>query len=430
MPKWPQPLSTASPLERAGNSNSMAYFPMISSILPSSSLLWNVDFCYLLALASFIFVFCLYLLHLLAITYGKYRLHRKVDPVKCPAGVSIIKPLVGTDDNLFFNLESFFKLKYPTYEILFCVQDSNDPALKLVESLRTKYKNVDSRVFIGGKAVGLNPKINNMMPAYEACKYPLILISDSGIYMRDDALMDMVISMTDDVALVTQTPYTVYRPGFGAILEQIYFGTGHARIYLAGNCLEFICSTGMSSLMRKKALDDCGGMQSFGAYLAEDYFFGVALKQRGWRSVIASMPALQNAANTDAKRFNERICRWIKLRVAMLPHTIILEPLQDCFLSGIIGAVSSYYLFSWNPFLYFLVHVGYWCTCDYILLSVMENGPVPFSVALYLRGWLFREGGAFLTYLKALLDPDIVWRNGTYRLNWGGRISPRYPTKS
>lgn len=44
-----------------------------------------------------------------------------------------------------------------------------------------KYPLVDAHLFLGGSVVGVNPKINNMQPGYEAAKYEYIMISDSGI---------------------------------------------------------------------------------------------------------------------------------------------------------------------------------------------------------------------------------------------------------
>uniref|UniRef100_A0A1B0C4E5 Ceramide glucosyltransferase n=1 Tax=Glossina palpalis gambiensis TaxID=67801 RepID=A0A1B0C4E5_9MUSC len=67
------------------------------------------------------------------------------------------------------------------YELLFCVEDKTDPAIQLVESLTAKYPQVEASIFLGGSNVGVNPKINNMHPGYEAAKYELVMISDSGI---------------------------------------------------------------------------------------------------------------------------------------------------------------------------------------------------------------------------------------------------------
>ncbi|GBP15136.1 Ceramide glucosyltransferase-A [Eumeta japonica] len=98
-------------------------------------------------------------------------------------GVSIIKPLMGIDPNLEHNLETFFTMDYPVYELLFCIEDKSDPAVKLVE-LNCKIPFSRSFIVLGGSNVGVNPAINNMQPGYVAAKYEFVMISDSGIKMK------------------------------------------------------------------------------------------------------------------------------------------------------------------------------------------------------------------------------------------------------
>ena len=104
-------------------------------------------------------------------------------------GVTILKPLHGSssisDPNLYANLETFFTLEYPKYEIIFCIQDRNPQLDLIVENLRGKYPNISSDVVYTGRiSVGQNPKINNLYPGYKQAKYDYILISDSKIRMR------------------------------------------------------------------------------------------------------------------------------------------------------------------------------------------------------------------------------------------------------
>eukprot|EP00064_Thunnus_orientalis_P024786 superscaffoldBa00011190_g25096 len=204
-----------------------------------------------LAVFGFILFCVLWLMHFMSIIYVRLHLHKKRSEVKQPfiqlAGVSLLKPLKGVDPNLIANLETFFTLDYPKvmlttihplttlstiplppeyhptaprYEILLCVQDQDDPAVDVCKKLLGKYPNVDARLFIGGKKVGINPKINNLMPGYEGAKYGLVWICDSGIRVKPDTLTDMTNQMTEKVGLVHGLPYVADRQGFAATLEQ------------------------------------------------------------------------------------------------------------------------------------------------------------------------------------------------------------------
>lgn len=111
---------------------------------------------------------------------------------------------------------------------------------------------------------------------------------------------------------------------------QIYFATSHARIYLSADFVGVNCATGMSALMRKEVIDKAGGMKAFGCYLAEDFFLAKCFTDNNWKITISSQPAWQNPGTTNIRQFLLRVMRWAQLRIAMVPTTIIFEPLSEC----------------------------------------------------------------------------------------------------
>lgn len=62
---------------------------------------------------------------------------------------------------------------------------------------------------------------------------------------------------------------------------------------------------------------------------------------------------------------------------------------------------------------------NFFLACFYVLL---QNGALPYSSLTFLKLWIRREAMGPLIFLKALCEPDIEWRTGRFRLQWGGKI--------
>jgi hypothetical protein len=246
-----------------------------------------------------------------------------------------------------------------------------------------------------------------------------MFISDAGMRVSHDTLLDMISLLTERVGLVHQMPFTTDRPGFAGSLEKVYFGTCHARMYLFINFLGINCVTGMSCLMRKAVIDKEGGLKTFSNYIAEDYFLAKAFHDNNWQIKLAHQPGLQNVATYSVPTWQKRMIRWCKLRLKL---TIMswLEPFQECFMLGLCTSWTVNFLFEWNSLVFFLVHLLCWFLSDYILLTICQNGSLPFSKFEYMLSWLYRESICFYLFCKAAANPTVKWRQGKYRLKWGG----------
>jgi ceramide glucosyltransferase len=242
--------------------------------------------------------------------------HREVMSLCRFTSVSILKPLKGLDDNLFDNLESFCMLDYPEYEIIFSLQDHNDPAYKVARKIKDKYPDKQISLVVEECSTGLNPKVNNLIPAYANAKYEYILISDSNVMVNRDYLREIMKHFVDpDVSLVTNLIRGIGGRTLGSVFENL-----HLNSFIIGSIcfldryLNMPCVVGKSMLMRKRDLESIGGFKAVKDVLAEDYIIGKKMQKKG-KKVILSNYLINNVNNYwGLKKFLNRHIRWGKLR--------------------------------------------------------------------------------------------------------------------
>lgn len=78
--------------------------------------------------------------------------------------VSIIAPCKGLDDGLSENLRALLEQDYPEYEVIFAVDDKNDPALQVIADIFRKNSKAPKTV-VAGKADESSQKVENLREA-------------------------------------------------------------------------------------------------------------------------------------------------------------------------------------------------------------------------------------------------------------------------
>ncbi|XP_029200146.2 ceramide glucosyltransferase-like [Acropora millepora] len=398
-------------------SNMASQFASVDDLYAPSA----IDF---LAMIFILLWILLAVFHLVSIVTGKIYLHNSTTATnnKEIPGVSILKPLVGEEPNLLKNLQTFFELNYPKFEILICLQDELDPAVKIVRQLMEAYPLVNSRLFTAAKTIGVNPKINNMNQGYKAAKYDLLWICDSNIKVHQGTLTELVSHMGPGVGMVHQIPFVTNCLDFAGCVDKVYFGTQHAFVYLLAYSLGQLCANGMSSLYSKPLLDEIGGLEVFSCYIAEDYFISKAIFKRGWKVVLSSDPAMQNPSYHSLLRYQQRMVRWTRLRLTMEPFPSVLEPLTESVVIGILASWAVSHLWAFSVAFSFIKHLLLWFFLDYLLLKTVQgpNNPLPPLWKLFLA-WLFREFSWLAFFLQAACGREIEWRTSHFVLQLGGK---------
>jgi len=330
--------------------------------------------------------------------------------------VSVLKPLCGFEDGLEENLESFFLLDYPAYELVFGVSSPKDPAKPVVEKLIRKYPRVPAQLKVYEVKIGKNPKINNLFWGYTHCRYPLVLISDSNIRVAPSYLKSMVSLLKEDVGVVTSAISGIGAKTFGASLESTYLNTYLLRWIHLSNRLGNPIVMGKSMLFRKRDLIQCGGIHALGNLIAEDYGASSMSRRLGLRVEVMGRPIDQYLGAFSFKAFWGRHVRWGRIRKSCEYGLFLAEPFSSAFISGVCGALAFEKIAGFWGVL--LAHLGF---CFFLEWSLACQSGVQKSLKM-LTTWLALECLTLPLWVSSLCGNTVNWRGTRLKLLPGGRL--------
>jgi ceramide glucosyltransferase len=205
--------------------------------------------------------------------------------------VSILKPLKGPGIDLYENLASFCRQDYPDYEVVFGVEDAQDPAIEVVQQIRRDFP--DCRIVLSiGHERGANRKVANLVHMTRRARHALLVMSDSDIRVRPDYLRAMVAPMVDRdgdprVGLTTALYRGVGHFGLPSVIESLFINTDFIPMVLAAQLVQrFRYAYGASIAFRREALERIGGFAALADYLADDYLLGNRIARAGYRLVL------------------------------------------------------------------------------------------------------------------------------------------------
>lgn len=348
---------------------------------------------------------------------------RKARPSRFNPPVSILKPLKGTDPEMYESFRSHCRQDYPEYEIIFGVSDANDPAIELVERLKVEFPQRAIRLLVCRENLGANTKVSNlaqMMP--EAC-YEYVIVNDSDIRVEPDYLRRVLAPLSNgSVGLVTCLYRGVANSTLGSRLESLGISTDFCAGVLVARQIEGIkFGLGSTLAFRRRDLQAAGGFESLVDYLADDYQIGSRIAALGLKVELSEVVVDTFLPRYTLRDFFDHQMRWART-------------VRDSRFWGYVGLGVTFGL-PWAILALLFSRGAGWA---WILLAVAVAARIAVAVAIgkcvlrdrqvlrLLPLLALRDGLALLVWIISFAGHTVQWRGDSFRLQKGKllRIRP------
>lgn len=333
---------------------------------------------------------------------------------------SLLKPVRGVDFGSYENLASFCKQDYPEYEILFAVNDENDPALPLIRQIIAEFPQRRIRLFTSAEELGANRKVNKLAMLAREAQYDLLVLTDGDVRVDPGYLRDVVGPLRDKkIGAVTSLYRGIAQNNFGAKLEAIGAVSDFFAGVLMARWKEGIrFALGASIATTKEWVRKMGGFETIADTLADDYELGLRIANAGGEIVLSPEPVWTMYPAQTFRGFWDHQLRWARtvrlcrplsylglLFTQGLPWTllaILFAPTAWIAVAYPVAYVVLRFAVAWS--------VGVWGIRDEVLRRNLLLVPI-------------RDAAYFVVWLASFGSNRIRWGSIEYTIQ-EGRMTP------
>jgi ceramide glucosyltransferase len=321
--------------------------------------------------------------------------------------VSIVKPLSGLDDELERNLESFFLLEYPAFEIIFSFARRSDPAFSVARRVADRHPGIPSVFVVDAREPGGNSKVNRLSAGLRRARYRHVLMADGNSRVHPDFLARAISFFADrSVGLVSHLFRARGARTLGSRLESLHLnGALEAGTAAIAAVLGLPCVVGKSILVSREALNAIGGIEALRDHLAEDFLLGKLVSEAGYRVILSADEIETAEVSRSLGAAWSRQRRWAILRKRLGGPSYAVEVLASplpWFLGLLLSCSGRSGLVAAAIGLYFVR----------ILTEIASQG----------RSWMLSPSDWLLAPLRDLAVAALFWA-GLFgqRTAWRGR---------
>jgi ceramide glucosyltransferase len=331
--------------------------------------------------------------------------------------ISILKSLRGTDPSMYEAFRSHCQQDYPQFELLFGVSDPNDPAIVEVERLQREFPERRILLVQCPTQLGPNGKVSNLVQLVHHTTAGFILINDSDIRVAPDYLRKVAAHFADErVGMVT----ALYRaePGhsLASRIEALTIATDFVAGVLSARIVEggIHFALGSTLAIRRRVLDEIGGLSPLLDYLADDYELGARTSRAGHRVALADTVVDTHLPSYGFKGMIDHQLRWART-------------IRDTRRGGYLGLVFTFAL-PWALLACALAKASPLSVVLLAFIAVLRIGEAYLLCDTVLDDrrtlrdlWLvpLRDCIALYVWIATFAGNTVVWRGEKFRVRFG-----------